>query len=70
MERPNNVSELRSFLGMITYCGRFIKNLATLTEPLRHAIKQKRWTWSKECEATFQKIKDSLSNETTYNYFD
>ena len=40
LKPPANVSELRSYLGMITYCGRFIKDLATLTAPLRKLTKK------------------------------
>ena len=31
---PKNVQQLRSFLGLVHYYGRFIPNLATITEPL------------------------------------
>ena len=30
---PRTVSETRSFLGLVNYCGRFIPNLATVSEP-------------------------------------
>ena len=33
---PESVSELRSFLGLVNYSGRFIPDLATLSEPLRN----------------------------------
>ena len=32
---PKNASEVRSFLGLVTYCRRFISDLATISEPLR-----------------------------------
>ena len=32
---PRTVSETRSFLGLVNYCGRFIPDLATVSEPLR-----------------------------------
>ena len=35
MEAPQNVSELRRFLGMVNQLGKFLPNLATITEPLR-----------------------------------
>lgn len=35
MEAPQNVSELRRFLGMVNQLGKFVPNLATVTEPLR-----------------------------------
>lgn len=35
MPEPKNIKELKTFLGMITYLQKFIKNLSTLTEPLR-----------------------------------
>ena len=35
MEAPQNVSELRHFLGMVSQLGKFPPNLATVTEPLR-----------------------------------
>ena len=45
-KEPQNSPEVRSFLGMAQYSARFIKNFATITEPLRHLTKQtseKRW---------------------------
>ena len=40
LKPPTNVSELRSYLGMVTYCGRFINDLATVTAPLRELTKK------------------------------
>ncbi|CAF0938549.1 unnamed protein product [Brachionus calyciflorus] len=37
---PKNVGELRSILGLISYCSRIIPNLATVTEPLRQLTRQ------------------------------
>lgn len=38
-EIPKNVSEVRSFLGMASYVGRFIPNYSTITAPLRGLAK-------------------------------
>ena len=37
---PTNASEVRSFLGLVTYCSRFIPDLATVSAPLRELIKK------------------------------
>ncbi|XP_028413782.1 uncharacterized protein K02A2.6-like [Dendronephthya gigantea] len=37
---PESASEVRSFLGLVNYCGRFIPDLATISEPLRCLTKK------------------------------
>ena len=39
IKMPENFKQLRSFLGMVNYCGRFIQNLSSLTEPLRKLLR-------------------------------
>ena len=39
---PTTVSELRSFLGLVTYVPRFIKDFATIAAPLRDLTKSLR----------------------------
>lgn len=49
------MSEVRSVLGMINYCGRFIPNLAEKTKPLRNLITAKRiWSWSTTEQTAFE----------------
>ena len=36
---PQSASEIRSFLGLVNYCGRFIPDLATISETLRRLTK-------------------------------
>lgn len=38
--KPRTAEETRSFLGLVNYVGKFIPNLATLTDPLRQLTKQ------------------------------
>ena len=40
MPLPNSVNELQRFLGMITYLGKFILNLAEVTSLLRTLLKK------------------------------
>ena len=58
---PKNVVQLRSFLGLVNYYGKFIPNLATLTHPLNQLLKKNcKWQWSKACAETFEGIKKLL----------
>ncbi|KAL5477849.1 hypothetical protein EMCRGX_G024698 [Ephydatia muelleri] len=71
MPPPENVSTLRSFLGSVQFYGKFLPNLATITEPL-HSLTKKgtTWTWKSEQAEAFQKVKDLLSDDTVLAHFD
>ena len=70
-ERPQNVKELKSFLGMTNYCSRFIADYAKICEPLRRLTrKDTDWIWNDECEQPFAKLKTSLSSDTVMSYYD
>lgn len=46
---PTNAREVGSLLGMANYRARFIKDLATITQPLRELTKKTAcWTWAEE----------------------
>ena len=60
---PKNQGELRSFLRLLHYYGKFIPNLATLVHPLNGLLKANTpWNWSKECEQAFKEAKDKLTS--------
>ena len=68
---PRNASETRSFLGLVNYCGRFIPNLATISEPLRRLTKAgTQFVFGEEQKAAFEKLKECLSSAETLGYFD
>ena len=70
LNAPQNVKELRSFLGMITYCAKFIPNFATITEPLRQLLKKGiPWTWDISHQSAFDTLKRLLLSTTTLAYF-
>ena len=57
---PKNQRELRSFLGLLHYYGKFVPNLATMIHPLNSLLKTNApWNWSQECEQAFNEAKDS-----------
>ncbi|XP_059059126.1 uncharacterized protein K02A2.6-like [Achroia grisella] len=70
MPTPMNVAELRSFLGSITYYGRFIDNLHVRCAPLyRHLKKNQKWDWTSEDTQITNDLKNILtSNETLVHY--
>ena len=58
---PRNVQELRSFLGLLNYYGKFIPNLATMLHPLNKLLcKRTPWRWTKRCKRAFKCAKDAL----------
>ena len=69
--RPENAAELKSFLGLINFVGRYIPHLATLTEPLRRLLhKGASFTWTKDQSAAFKKLKLSLVQKRVLAYYD
>lgn len=69
--RPENVTELRSWLGLVNYYGKFIKDLATKMAPLYKLLsKDTRFKWSKEAETAFQQIKSEVMSDTTLMAYD
>ena len=74
---PTNIDEVHSFLGLINFIGKWIPNLATLTEPLRRLLKLKlakhtkiEKHWSKDQDTAFKELKNSLAKITTLGYYD
>lgn len=56
---PSNVQELRSFLGLLNYYGKFTPNLATIFHPLNALLQ------AEECAKAFQLAKDQLKSSHT-----
>eukprot|EP00731_Ephydatia_muelleri_P034216 Em0051g8a len=70
MPPPENVSSLRSFLGSVQFYGKFLPNLATITEPLHRLTKKDiPWSWGAEEQEAFQKLKDLLCTDTILVHF-
>lgn len=58
---PTNVKQLKSYLGLITYYLKFMKNMATVAEPLYRLLKKGQvWIWGQEQQESFQRTKDLL----------
>ena len=57
---PRNVTELRSFLGMLAALSNFIPKLSTLAHPLYELLGNKPWKWTANCDQAFGDIKHTL----------
>ena len=69
--KPQNVQELRSFLGLINYYGKFLPNLATMLHPLNVLLRNSQpWRWSQECTRAFQEAKRKLTEAPVLVHFD
>ena len=68
---PRNVTELRSFLGMITYYSKFLSNLSSKLTPLYTLLrKNQRWSWGTKEETAFQLAKDALQTDAVLVHYD
>ena len=68
---PRNVQELRSFLGLLNYYGKFIPNLATILHPLNNLLQHgQKWKWTTECHKAFQLAKDTLTSSSVLTHYD
>lgn len=70
-KKPRNVKEVQAFLGLLNFYERFIKDKATLLEPLHRLLdKNAKWKWGSAEEEAFLKAKKMLSSEQTLVHFD
>ena len=68
---PTTASGVRSFLGMATYCDKFIPKFSDVSEPLRELTKKNQtFQWSARHEKSFQEIKKLLTSAQVMAYFD
>ena len=68
---PQNVKELRSFLGFCSYYRRFVKDFATIAAPLHAMLKDvQRFEWSVQCQEAFVNLKAALVSAPILQYPD
>ena len=69
--RPTNNTQLRAYLGMLNYYGKFLRNMADLLDPLHELLKEsQRWQWSLDCEKSFKESKKRLMSAELLVHFD
>ena len=68
---PTNITELKSFLGMVNYYAKFLPNVSTHLFPLYALLKKEHgWKWDKECQHVFVLIKKMLSSTQVLTPYD
>ena len=66
---PTNVSEVRSFLGLVGYYRRFIKDFSTVAYPLTELThKSKSFIWTEACQIAYETLKSSLISDNILAY--
>uniref|UniRef100_A0A8C2B8P6 ribonuclease H n=1 Tax=Cyprinus carpio TaxID=7962 RepID=A0A8C2B8P6_CYPCA len=71
MQKPTNKTELQIYLGMVTYLGKFIPQLSTVTAPLRILLeKTTEWSWMEEQDKSFEKLQKMVTEAPVLKYYD
>ena len=69
--QPKNVSELRSYLGMLNYYQAYLPSLASVAEPLHRLLrKEKQWSWDTDQKNAFEATKSMLGHAPLLAHFD
>jgi len=71
LREPENVAELRRYLGMVQYLSRYLPHLSTTLRPLNDLLsKDAAWTWGPEQRRAFDSVKAMLTTAPTLAYYD
>jgi hypothetical protein len=68
---PENLHDVRAFLGFANFYRRFIKDYSTIVVPIVAVTrKDHKFFWSNECEKAFHFLKDSFALASVLSHFD
>ena len=68
---PTDGTELKSYLGLLNYHGKFLPNLATTLHPLHDLLQKDRpWKWTEACKRAFDKSKKQLRDSSLLVHYD
>jgi hypothetical protein len=67
---PENVDQLRSFLGLLNYYGRFLPNLSKVIAPLNNLLrKDSVFKWTKKCNQALEEAKQQLNSAAVLAHY-
>ncbi|XP_037037375.1 uncharacterized protein K02A2.6-like [Bradysia coprophila] len=62
--KPKNISELKSFVGLVNFYSRFFPNLAQVLGPIYDLLgKDKKFDWTQECDKAFELVKSVIASD-------
>lgn len=68
---PTNVTQLKAFLGMVNYYGKYVPHLSTIAAPLYNLLKRDAiFEWSARCEQAFKLIKSKFVSAPILAHYD
>ena len=71
LDTPQNVEQLRRFLGIVNYLGHFLSHLTEVARPLHNLIRHNvTWMWSDVQEQAFNAIKKLVTSAPILTYYD
>jgi len=71
MPRPTDVQGVQYLIGVVIYLPKFLPQLSTVCEPLRHLTdSQAVFDWLPQPEEAFIKIKELITQTPVLRYFD
>ena len=66
-----SISDLRAYLGLLTYYGKFLPNVSTVLAPLYQLLrKDVKWSWDELQQQSFIKSKDMLTSSALLVHYD
>ena len=71
MAEPQNIADLRRFLGLVNHLMKFCPNLAEKTKPLRDLLKKESaWVWDTAQQEAFQQLKVDMASDQVLALYD
>ncbi|GFN87707.1 hypothetical protein PoB_001421300 [Plakobranchus ocellatus] len=68
---PTDKTQLRSFLGLVNYYHKWLKNVAHIAKPLYNLLQDnKHFSWSTECQKALETIKSMVASDKVLMRYD
>ena len=66
---PQNVHDVRVFIGFCSYYRRFVRGFSSIVSPLTHLLEAEvKFEWTDECRDAFKKLKEILTSQSVMAY--
>ena len=67
---PTKVRDIKSFIGSMNYYRKFIKDFASIAQPLTKLLKKGiKFEWTQECQVSFDQLKNALMSPPILSHF-